>query len=900
MPERKVILVGWDGADWKIARPLLEAGQLPQLALAVKNGASGPAESLPPYLSPMLWNSMATGKRPHRHGILGFTQVNPSNGRVQPVSSRMRRCPAFWNILSARKVPNHVVGWFASHPAEKIHGVCVSEAYTRPPEKCGQPWPIPRHAVFPPEWADRLGETRVRSEDVDQALLRLFLPVLDEMPVDRDRHWEKIIYRLAELYTAHNAAITLLASDPSWRCLAVYYHFIDWICHDFMEYRPPRMAGVTEQQVRFYGSVVDAAYRVQDFLLTDLLQHAGSDVTLMLVSDHGFHSDHLRPTKTPAVTAGIANWHRPHGMMVLSGPGIKQGEVIEGANILDVAPTLLHLLDVPVGKDMDGRALFEITTEEKPPATVPSWEAAIRSWREEAGEAGAEDDDALLQQFIDLGYIEMPSNPDEDLVEMTERETAFNLGISLLDANLPAQALPHLWQAHALAPEVPHYAFHLARALADLRFGDAAMQVLEVLRDFGEDNPESRVLRARITYSLGDIQAAAEHLEVAAARLDQKLGFESQKGLIALHQNRLEAAESCFRKVLEQDAEDPVAWACLARALLRRGNYEEASASARKALALKREIPLAHLTVAQACEALGDPENAALAYAQALRLEPSLMNSREGLLRLHPTVTPEMQQRVLSHLARTRADKPTGPWQAQSGHANEIWQQVLSDYRKQTTARRALESPVEVYHCKAAAAPASSGKEFWIVSGMPRSGTSMLMQMLAEGGMELMTDGIRKPDTNNPKGYCEWEVIKRLAEQPDVIEQAGERPFKVISAQLRHLPREHAYRVVFMRRPVVEVARSQQAMLDRLGKTGGGQDLEASAAALASHEQAVLAQLRARPEVKVLELNYHASIEDPAKTAALLRDFFGAERLAAPEIMIRAVDPTLHRQRAHA
>jgi tetratricopeptide (TPR) repeat protein len=814
------------------------------------------------------------------------------------VSSKMRRTPAFWNILTQRNLINHVVGWFASHPAEIISGVCVSEAFTRPPHKEGVDWPVPRYSVTPASWADKLGEIRVRCEDIDQALLPLFLPEVDKMDLTRDRRWEKIIYRLAELYTAHNAAVTLLDSDASWRCLAVYYHFIDWICHDFMQYRPPKQKNISEQDMRFYGSVVDAAYRVQDFLLADLLQHAGPDVTLMVVSDHGFHSDHLRPTQIPDVTAGIANWHRPHGMMVITGPGIKQGATIEGANILDVTPTLLHLFNLPVGKDMDGRALFEIGISETQPHTISSWEDELDDWREQAMDqksADVAEEDALLQQFIDLGYIEMPSNPHEDMAEMTARETAFNLGISLLDAKLPGEAIPHLWEAHAQAPEAPHYAFHLARALANLKLSSAAVEALEVILDFGENHPDGLRLRAQIAFQLDDFETAASYLNGVASESNSHMGFETVKGFIALRQNKLEDAESAFTKAVERDPDDPIAWLGLARAMLRWENFPEAISAAQRSLRLKRELPLAHLTLGQAWESLSNKEAAAIHYAEALRLEPNLINSRDGLLRLHPNVSEETQEKVIAHLSRARTKSTPVPFHPQD--AGFILNQARTAYRKKIAEQRATQTPVAVYDFKKKLAPGSSGKCFFIVSGLPRSGTSMIMQMLAHGGWQPMTDAIRKADEDNPKGYYEWESIKSLAGQPEVIEQAGDSPVKVVSPQLPHLPRQHNYRIVYISRPINEVARSQKAMLARLDKAGSDSSLEDLILALEHHEKNLLSHLRSRTEIQMIEISYHQAISDPQAIACQLRDFFGAERLPNAAEMASAVDADLHRQR---
>lgn len=897
MSKRKVLFVGWDGADWKIARPLLQAGQLPQLALALQNGASGPIKSLPPYLSPMLWNSMATGMRPHRHGILGFTRVDPVSGKVSAVSSRCRRCPAFWNLLSERGLRNHVVGWFASYPAEKINGVCVSEAFIAPPNGVGEKWPIADGSVAPREWAERLGGTRLRLEEVDQGLLRLFLPHIDEMDLERDRRWEQLLYRLAELYTTHNSAITLLASDPSWRCLAVYYHFIDWICHEFMAYRPPRRPEISERDVRFYGSVVDAAYRVQDFLLTDLLQHAGPDTTLLLASDHGFQSDHLRPARTPEVVAGLADWHRPHGMLVISGANIKAAETIEGASILDLTPTLLHLFDLPVGKDMDGRAIFEVIKDSKPPERIPSWTENVDGWWPAPDSEGSDpdEDDGLLKQFVDLGYMEAPSSADDDQGESMKRENAFNLGISLLDANLPGDAVPELWEAYAASPEAPHYAFHLARAFAALGFGAEANEALDVLLDYGESHPEARRLRGQIALQLGDLENARRHFEAAGGIESDNASLRKQCGLLALHEGKGAVAEDCFRSVLAEDPDDALAWLGLGRALLHKKFYHEAADAARRALALQRELPVAHLTLAQTSDLLGESEAAAESYAEALRLEPNLKNSRDALFRLHPTVPPETQEKVMSHLSRSNLNTP--PPQRSGGKTRETLERLRSERERRLAQLRADQAPVDFYDFPDPVPVGSSGKTFLIVSGLPRSGTSLLMQMLDRGGLEPMTDGLRKADGDNPRGYYEWEAIKHLGESPALIEEAGNRPVKIVSPLLKHLPRKHAYRIIYMRRPVGEVAQSQQVMLDRSGKSGAGREPAQVAAALREHELRALKALRERSEVNLLELDYSDVVQDGGKAASMIAEFFGSDRFSSPDQMAGAIDPNLHRQR---
>src|SRR5207249_3200324 len=104
-----------------------------------------------------------------------------------------------------------------------------------------------------------------------------------------------------------------------------------------------------------------------------------------------------------------------------------------------------------------------------------------------------------------------------------------------------------------------------------------------------------------------------------------------------------------------------------------------------------------------------------------------------------------------------------------------------------------------------------------IVSGLPRSGTSLMMQMLAAGGIPVLSDGERRADTDNPRGYLEWERIKQLPKDPGCIAEAEGKVVKVISQLLFSLPAGHEYRIIFMQRPLPEVLKSQEEMLHRRG-----------------------------------------------------------------------------------
>jgi len=716
----------------------------------------------------------------------------------------------------------------------------------------------------------------------------LFLPSLEWIDPENDRRYEKLLYRLAELYTVHNNAVTLLQRDSKTRCLAVYYHFIDWVCHDFMAYRPPRQPGINNWEVECYGEVVDAAYRVQDFLLADLWQKAGRDATVMIVSDHGFQSDHRRPQSAIRVDAGIANWHRPHGMAVFAGPQVKANVTLEGASILDIAPTLLYFMDLPVGEDMDGRAWWEVGTSGERPQFLPSWQKELQGTQFHPPSAGFHNDDEadLLQQFIDLVYIEEGSAMETDLIGATKRETAFNKGIVLLDAGRPGEALSCLWEAAAAAPELPHYAWHLARAWADLGRPKEAREAMSIIRDFGEDNSKGCFLQSQVLYAAGDLEAASMVLEKVKSE-ELSISERLHVGLLALHQRDLSAAASIFQEVLRLDNDSASAWMGMGRIALLTGNPGEAIKHCRRALSLNRDLAVAHLTIAQAQEKAGNADQAVIAYSNAFRLRPSLRNASHAIFREFNRAPDEIQEKVLNNIAQARTHAFPVPDKAQSRTSYKGFQSVKAAFFAARAARRKASKPVTHYIFARRQGAPSSGKTFHIVSGLPRSGTSMMMRMLAMGGWPPFTDGVREADESNPHGYYEYEPVKRLRSDPAVIEAAHGRPLKVVTPLIPGLPRQHHYKIIHMHRPVEEIVRSQRSMLALSGKPFAGTANGSTGRQMEALEHSVLQQIRDSDGIDLLVVDFHDILKNPCSFAIFT--LTGINTAHHSEILIKIV-----------
>ena len=189
------------------------------------------------------------------------------------------------------------------------------------------------------------------------------------------------------------------------------------------------------------------------------------------------------------------------------------------------------------------------------------------------------------------------------------------------------------------------------------------------------------------------------------------------------------------------------------------------------------------------------------------------------------------------------------------------------------------------------------GEPIVIVSGLPRSGTSMMMKMLQAGGMEIMTDGGRGADIDNPKGYFEYERTKDLEKETDksYISEGRGKALKVISFLIKDLPDDNDYKVIFMRRDLDEVLASQDKMIQRLGTRDSTADAEAMKEAYRNDIVRARLLCKKRPNFELIEVNYRSTIEDPAETARKVNAFLG-HRLDE-EAMRAAVDESLYRNR---
>jgi hypothetical protein len=183
-----------------------------------------------------------------------------------------------------------------------------------------------------------------------------------------------------------------------------------------------------------------------------------------------------------------------------------------------------------------------------------------------------------------------------------------------------------------------------------------------------------------------------------------------------------------------------------------------------------------------------------------------------------------------------------------------------------------------------------------VVSGLPRSGTSVMMQMLEAGGMPLLIDGQRTPDVDNPRGYFELEAVKGIAKDKTFLDGAAGKAVKMVYSLLPHLPLDRAYRVIFMRRDLDEVIASQRKMLDRHGREGAAVAPAQLKTVYANQVQQVLRRLADHGDrVRVLEVDYASLIAEPKATANAINSFLGGS--LHEDAMAAVIDASLYRNR---
>ncbi len=335
----RAVVIGIDGADWRVIDAIAAHGKLPHLRGLRARGTSGPIQTVADIaLSPVIWTSVATGKTAAKHGISWFLVDQPDGTRV-PIRSYNRKTKAIWNLLAEQGRVPIVVGWWATYPAENVaEGIVVSDALgfhgfgatARGGDDARKTHPaglfaevdalVPAEQQVSPEFVGQFVHM-----DADQYRKEMFNPAHYSRRDPRNpTHLFQQYAVTAQGYTA--IAEQLLATRP-YDLFMVYFEQLDSFSHLFMKYAPPKLPWIDDAGFARYRDTVAEWYIYQDELLGRLLAQIDLDTTAVFVlSDHGFKSGERRIRSEETVDIRKAHLdHEPDGIFLTAGPHLRQG-----------------------------------------------------------------------------------------------------------------------------------------------------------------------------------------------------------------------------------------------------------------------------------------------------------------------------------------------------------------------------------------------------------------------------------------------------------------------------------------------------------------------------------------------------------------------------------------------
>ncbi|HEU5022145.1 MAG TPA: tetratricopeptide repeat protein, partial [Bryobacteraceae bacterium] len=768
-----------------------------------------------------------------------------------------------------------------------------------------------------------LAALRIEPADLPADLMRFFVPRALEIDQAKSRGIHSAARIVCECANIHSAA-TWLMDRERWDLCAVYFDAIDHFGHGFMKYHPPLRPRISEEDFDLYNGVLSAGYLLHDRMLGTLLEKAGADTTVILLSDHGFHPDHLRPERIPEYHAGPAFEHRNNGVFVMAGPRVRHGETLPGVSLLDIAPTVLSLLGLPIGRDMEGKVLSGAFESRPPIEPIPTWEKV-------EGDDGRHPPhmklDPLaatesLEQLVALGYVEEPDADDDQAAKRTVADLRTNLAEAYQDAGrhaeaaailrelreanpddlraalrlfLSAQALRRTEEMEAIAKDWSGrrkqvYESSLARLNELIDRGRASETTprlnaderaeLKALRRLCRYDPpltayfEAQILRARRRWR----EALAVIQKISVSDLVRPGLFIDRAELLGRLHKWNEAA-TILHNALTIDSTDARVHFGLARLALHTRDFNSAAHHALDGIALLERDPRGHYLLGIALARLGKYEPAVRTFEKALAIHPAFPQAHLWLARAH---------RALSHS------------EAASRHAR-AWVQILQNVQLQS-------ATITSHSHSAAPAPRPSAiagsardlpplsREIVIVCGLPRSGTSMLMQMLAAGGVPALTDGIRSADEDNPRGYFEFEAVKQMRNGAPWLDDACGKAVKIVAPLIPHLPDGIPCRVLLTERDINDIIASQRQMMLRRGRSVS--ETPARLARLKNEYLRLVVWtkgfLASRPGTKLLCLDRNAVIRDPRRAAEAINRFLGGN--LDVDRMAGEVKPELSRQ----
>jgi len=578
-----------------------------------------------------LWTTVLTGHRPEVHGILDALEPASDGQTLRLIGAGSRRVSTLWNQFShAGRAVIHV-GWPASHPAEPVSGVGISNLYDRPIGRFGEPWPLANGSVHPDSLAEDLAELRMHPGEFSAADLRPLLPLIESTDLAADHRPFKLAEHLAISFS-RQAAFTFLLQRDAWDFAAVLFPTAHRVANEFYRYHPPQSVGVSDGDYARYSRVVRECLCLDDQMLAPILECAGrAGATVVLCSQGGLQPPALRVPAVPGATMANGVAFHSEGWCVIQGQGIRADELLHGGHLMDLAPTLRWLGGLPRDPSMPGLPLVRAWTH---PAEIPAHD----SWK---SANSASIPRPILPSGSDVAMALAPPEASEPVREAVAAHN-YHLGLAWLDARQPAMAVPLLESARGSNVDGESATLALIachRALG--RIQDAQRLLAEIADGAGGEElpgravPELDLMRGLLASDEGLLEEAFSYFEKALAARPQMPEMHQHLGGVLLKLRRPAMARDAFLEALRLDPESAEANLGLAQALYRLRQFPE---SVQPALNSATRMPgraVAHLILGLSLARIGAKSDAITALENALRSQPGNGLAHRVLARLY-------------------------------------------------------------------------------------------------------------------------------------------------------------------------------------------------------------------------------------------------------------------------
>lgn len=585
---QRTLIVGWRSVDWPSVYPLLDSGQMPHLHALIERGISAPLASPRPLVREALWGTLATGRLADGHGLLGPAEIRPDRGGVQPTGRRSWRAPSFWEVLQTEGLSTACINWPATSSATDWPGLHIDERFALPTGDSFEEWTLPSGSASPNRLADPLLDLRIHPADPIQAEVAAFEPRWKELAEQKDARLARLVSMLAASFTLH-AAATYVAEREVWDVFSVVYDLAHIAAVAF---------GPTDAE--YFGSVRTQALLFQDMMLGRLIELAGPDTTVIVVSPNGVSRG----------ADGALRGH-PRGLLVAAGTGIAADAMLPGVAAVDLAPTILarYGLSVPT----DGRRI-EALPPHAPTRTVSIATVPVP-------EESPDPAEALLAE----GYTDPVTPEQASAMAQAVATRLLHWAAARVERGQYAEAATALETALRLRPAMPEALRALARCRALLGDYAGCRPLGERLLAADPESPWGHLM-VGTAYALDGSDAAMAEPYLASA---QELGAEdpavlSRLGGLAMLRHRPADAEQLFRQALAIDPGRADALFGLGMARESQGDAGGAEQSIRRAVQAQYHLPLAHQKLGVLLMAQGRWREAAQELQTAHGQQPTL------------------------------------------------------------------------------------------------------------------------------------------------------------------------------------------------------------------------------------------------------------------------------------